>query len=51
MMPTTGKELYEIYADENLNLGIGVDGWENLDLDDQTVWDSFAQNLLEKAGA
>jgi hypothetical protein len=50
MMPTNGKELYEIYADEMLDVAHSeVEGWEEMQPEDRRVWDSLAENLLERA--
>ena len=46
-----GQLLYQLYVEENANLNIAVDEWEDLDECDHTVWNAMAARLNAAAAA
>lgn len=44
----SGEELYQLYIDANGEDAVTVDTWEELDSQEQTVWERIAQRLANE---
>lgn len=43
----TGEELYAIYAEAMAGLGVGMDEFEDLEVDDRIAWETVARKVQE----